>query len=264
MGAEADNDPKPALKFELLLTAALEKALQGLGLSEDMSKVADLQLAFDNADLLRLLELRANHLKAANFVKAEAIENELTRLKNEHFDEYMRPNTFYVTFKYEDTLVKAITDLKDFEFCKERISLKRAKEPTNIIWENRDVTKTQRRMYGAAVISIMAVILIGFFLFATWALQVKLVAKYYRTPPGVDCNKVIQNYMSPNDTDGEWALTQMAYHEVREIDRLDEEQKGKAWYLQLNQRASLQGSATCFCLHQIETLDKDRDHKYLV
>ena len=86
-------------------------------------------------------------------------------------------------------------------------------------------------MNGAAVISVMALILIGFFLFATWALQVKLVAKYYRQPPGVDCNKVIENYMSANDTDGQWALTQMAYHEVREIDRLDEQQKGTLWQL---------------------------------
>lgn len=198
-----------------------------------MSKVADLQLAFDNAELLRMLELRANFLKAAKFDKANEVEEKLTQLKNEKFEKFMRPNTFYVTFKYEDTLVKAI-EMKGFEFCGEEVNLKRAKEPTNIIWENRDVSKSQRRIYGIAVITIMAIIVLGFFIFATWALQVKLVAQYYRKPPGVECNKVIQNYMSPGDTDGEWALTQMAYHEVREISRLNEEQKGKAWYLQLN------------------------------
>ena len=37
--------------------------------------------------------------------------------------------------------------------------------------------------------------------------------------------------MSEGDSNGKWALTQMAYHEVREIARLNEEQKGKAWYL---------------------------------
>ena len=168
------------------------------------------------------MEQRANHLKAAKFEKAAEVEAQMTKLKTDKLEKFMRPNTFYVTFKYEDTLQKALA-MKEFEFCKGKISLKRAKEPTNIIWENRDITKNERKMRGAGVIAIMALILVGFFLFATWALQVKLVAKYYRAPPGVDCDKVIQNYMSPNDTEGQWALTQMAYHEVRELERLDEE-----------------------------------------
>ena len=103
-----EKDPKPALKFELEFTEELEKALQQENVSEEMSKVADLQLAFDNAELLRLLELRANYLKAANFDKANELEEKLTQLKNEKFEKFMRPNTFYVTFKYEDTMVKAV------------------------------------------------------------------------------------------------------------------------------------------------------------
>ena len=83
-----------------------------------MSKVADLQLAFDNAELLRLLEQRANFLKAAKFDEANEVEEKLTQLKNENFEKFMRPNTFYVTFKYEDTLIKAL-EMKPFEFCGE-------------------------------------------------------------------------------------------------------------------------------------------------
>ena len=81
----------------------------------------------------------------------------------------MTPNTFYVTFKFEDTLVKAV-QMKQFKLCEEMVTLKRAKEPTNIIWENRDVSKTQRKINGAMVICVMFFILLGFFLFATWAL----------------------------------------------------------------------------------------------
>ena len=50
------DDPKPALKFEILLTKEIEKQLQNIGIKEAQSKVADVQLAFDNAELLRLLE----------------------------------------------------------------------------------------------------------------------------------------------------------------------------------------------------------------
>ena len=119
----------------------------------------------------------------------------MTDMKNTNFEKYMRPNTFYVTFKYEDTLVKAV-EMKSFELCNETLNLKRAKEPTNIIWENRDVSKTQRKINASVVICIMAIVLLGFFLFATWALQTKLLGKYYRKPPGVDCDKVIKNYGS--------------------------------------------------------------------
>ena len=108
-----------------------------------MSHVADLQLAFDNAQLLRTLERRTAALKAAKFNKATELEAELTRLKDENLEKFMRPNTFYVTFKYEDTLVRAV-EMGAFDFCEEKIALKRAKEPTNIIWENRDVSKRRR------------------------------------------------------------------------------------------------------------------------
>ena len=157
MNEGKDKDPKPALKFELLLTAELEKAVQDYGVPAEMSQVADLQLAFDNAELLRKLEQRANHLKAAKFEKAAEVEAQMTKLKTEKLEKFMRPNTFYVTFKYEDTLQKALA-MKEFEFCNGKISLKRAKEPTNIIWENRDITKNERRMRGAGVIAIMALI----------------------------------------------------------------------------------------------------------
>ena len=42
-------------------------------------------------------------------------------MKNENFEKYMRPNTFYVTFKYEDTLVAALTKLEKVKFCEEEI-----------------------------------------------------------------------------------------------------------------------------------------------
>ena len=185
-------------------------------------------------------------------------------MKNDNFEKYVRPNTAYITFKYEDTFVAAITKMKSIKFCGETMNLKRAKEPTNIIWENRDISKNARRCRGAIVISIMATILIGFFLFATWALQTKLVAKYYAKPPGVDCENVISNYGTEGDDVGNKALQTMAWHEVQEIERLDKEwdEAGKLWYLQLNQRASLQGSATCFCLNEIKNKKVSKDEFY--
>ena len=63
--------------------------------------VADLQLAFDNSKVMNLLEKRANHLKAANFEKANAVEEELTKYKNENLDDLIKPKTFFATFHTE-------------------------------------------------------------------------------------------------------------------------------------------------------------------
>ena len=55
---------KPALEFEIEITNTLQKALvDKLGLSAEESTIVDVQLAFNNANMLKLLEERANHLK---------------------------------------------------------------------------------------------------------------------------------------------------------------------------------------------------------
>lgn len=63
--------------------------------------VADLQLAFDNAKIMNFLEKRANHLKAANFAKANEVEVEMTKYKNENLDNLIKPKAFFVTFHTE-------------------------------------------------------------------------------------------------------------------------------------------------------------------
>jgi hypothetical protein len=123
----------------------------------------------------------------------------------------MRPNTFYITFKYEDTLVKVCDQKLEFDFCGQKVQLKRAKEPTDIIWENRHVTKRRRCCNAFGVIVIIVVILLSFFTLATWALQLKLELKYYQKPPGVNCNSVIDNYGQEGK---DWALRRMAYDEA--------------------------------------------------
>ena len=60
--------------------------------------VADLQLAFDNTPLMRLLESRALALKAGKFEKARQIQEKMTKCKNDNFDELITPKLFYATF----------------------------------------------------------------------------------------------------------------------------------------------------------------------
>ena len=54
-------------------------------------RVADLQLAFDNDQMMSLLQKRANFLMAGKFDQANEVEGKMTELKNSKFDELTRP-----------------------------------------------------------------------------------------------------------------------------------------------------------------------------
>ena len=68
------------------------------GLSQEQSRVADIVFAFNNREMLKLLMKRGKYLSNANMDKAEAVEKEMTILKNQKFDELIVPNHFFCTF----------------------------------------------------------------------------------------------------------------------------------------------------------------------
>ena len=68
-------------------------------LSREHSKVADIVFAFNNRKMLVLLNKRYKYLCSAKFEKAEKIEAELTRVKNEEYDDLVVPNYYFCTFK---------------------------------------------------------------------------------------------------------------------------------------------------------------------
>ena len=96
--------------------------------------------------MLKFLEQRAIALRSANFEKADKIEKEMTEHKNipENFDKIMRPNCAYVTFR-NDTAFQKIIELSEkqensLHYRDVQIKVKRALQPTNILWENFEFT----------------------------------------------------------------------------------------------------------------------------
>ena len=61
--------------------------------------VADLVFAFNNGEMLKLLIKRASCLNSAKFDKAKLIEEQLTQIKNEKYEQLVKPIYFYCTFK---------------------------------------------------------------------------------------------------------------------------------------------------------------------
>ena len=69
--------------------------------------MADLQLAFDNDDMMAQLEKRANFLKKREFAKANDVEKKMTEIKNAKFENLTMPKLFYCTFHTEYAYSKA-------------------------------------------------------------------------------------------------------------------------------------------------------------
>ena len=72
--------------------------------------------------------------------------------------------------------------------------MKAALEPTNIIWENRSVSKTHRLLRMSAVLIVMAAITVAFFTLGSTSIYYMITMKYWENPPGVNCDTVIKNY----------------------------------------------------------------------
>ena len=85
--------------------------------------------------------MRAAALKASKFEAAEEIDRRLTEEKNKSFDRLVRPNHFFCTFRHETGQHRTLEMRDEFEFQGEKLhGIKRACEPTDLLWENTEVT----------------------------------------------------------------------------------------------------------------------------
>ena len=88
-------------------------------------------------------------------------------------------------------------------------------------------------------VACMLLVIVGFFALSMWAIQMAMILKYQRDPPGVDCDNFIANFDLDNDSITEFGmLQQMAYHELIQLTKLAEFRKERSWYFQMNERVS--------------------------
>ena len=137
----APDQQRPIVQFKQELEDAIEAQLRANGLTVEQSEIADLTFGFNNSNILNLLTMRAAALKANKFDVAKEFDRKITEEKNKNFDKIVRPNSFFCTFRHETGQHKAIEMKDQLTFKGEKIEkLKRACEPTDLIWENKEVT----------------------------------------------------------------------------------------------------------------------------
>lgn len=113
-------------------------------------KIANITFAFNNAKLIKLLRKRGSAIAEGNFFKLPEIDEQINELKETDLQSLTKPVTAFITFETQDAFERACEfratktwcgDIKtEHEFDGAPLYFEAAPEPTNIIWENRQIT----------------------------------------------------------------------------------------------------------------------------
>lgn len=141
-----------------------------LELSGEVGRVADLNFAYQNSWLLDMLRKRGDHIKFQQWDKLNEINAKITSelRKDGVMDTVITPKCAFVSIESElaynviATRDSIVLDLKNGQGVK-TLKVAEAPEPTNVIWENRDLVKSIR--YARLMLVIIAVLVVLFMTF---------------------------------------------------------------------------------------------------
>ena len=156
--------------------------------------------------MLKLLSKRAKYLSKTKLRKASQVEQKLTQIKNEEFEEMVTPIYFYCTFMEAEGVQEA-THRGKLRFMRDySIDLQSARSPSDLLWYNRDVSRRSARISGifiAAIVVAMATVCGYLF---SYELSMQLYINFRIDPPTQNCHQLFVQY-----TEDE--LQQMAAYE---------------------------------------------------
>ena len=185
----------------------------------------------------------------AKFDEASQVETKMTALKNEKYDELIVPNTYYCTFM-EGTGQQAAVRLKKFDCDGHEIIMKEAKNPSDILWLNRGVSRSSQVWRGIIVMLVISIVsTIIYFLFQ-FEIGLQIYILYRRKPPGVICSVLYETY-------GELRMSFFASLEYLYLKQIQDDKSD------LQDKISTQGSLACFCEHEAD-LGNPADELYPV
>lgn len=143
----------------------------GQNLQELETSIATISFAFNNSELIYLLKERGQKIMTQDFEKMREIEGKINKLKDEHFEDLTRPVCAFITFETDTGYYLACElepkknwllqrDGSRFQVMGHDLYLKPATEPTNIIWEHRHFTKSQRTFRAFVATTIIGILLV--------------------------------------------------------------------------------------------------------
>jgi hypothetical protein len=162
-------------------------------------KIANITFAFKNAKLIKLLRARGKCVADGQFRKLPEVDAKINELKDKEIQTITKPVTAFITFDSQDGYERAcefkgkencngsITSFDDHEFDGEPLIFEEAPEPTNIIWENRQISYKQQ-MIWTAIVSAIIVFLLFLAFMAFFELKKQTIANYQKYPPTTNCD----------------------------------------------------------------------------
>lgn len=136
-----------AVQFRSWLQQQLEYRLtrqpaQGYGLPGEPVRVAAISFSYDNAELIKILRERGELIQAAEWHKVKQCDKEIEEFTERNHQRLATPLSALITFQTEEGVQRALN-------CQQvagealipgvkALSFKRASEPSDIIWENRN------------------------------------------------------------------------------------------------------------------------------
>ena len=144
--------------------------------------------------------------------KVQKIEEKIDKEAQTNFEEIRTPNAFFCTFE----TVKAsqeVLKLKDITVLGQTLKIKRAKDPSDIMWANRGISRWGRITRAIILLGIIFPAFYGWFYFAfVGVFNWSQFYYYYLRTPGIECQNVEARYPGDN-------MKQMAFIEAQYWDQ---------------------------------------------
>jgi Cytosolic domain of 10TM putative phosphate transporter len=124
--------------------------------------VADIQFTYQNAVLIKRLVKRGLCIKNADWEGLKKADAQVQQALQDNFEALRTPVSVFVTFESEEGYNRALAikehNLK-IDWMGRPLLFDPAPEPTDIIWENRELTNSQRLVRLLITIAITLVLL---------------------------------------------------------------------------------------------------------
>lgn len=169
-------------------------------------RISNITFAFNNAKLLGLLRERGTVVASGNFAKLPDVDKKINELKTHDLQSITKPVAAFITFETQDGYERAC-ELKGKPKCNGEIEAERefdgaplffedAPEPTNIIWEHREVTY-KKQLIRTSIVSVVIMFCLFLAFMAFYSLKQQTIANYKKYPPTTDCDGVYLDYNVP-------------------------------------------------------------------
>lgn len=165
--------------------------------------IANITFAFNNAKLLHLLQERGTAVASGMFKNLPEVDKKINELKKHEANSLTKPVSAFITFETQDGYERACEFegyynwkgelIAENEFDGAGLYFNEAPEPTNIIWEHRQITRATQ-LHRTVIVTVVIIFLLILAFFAFLFLKQATVQAAQKYPAGTNCQEIYEIY----------------------------------------------------------------------